>query len=200
MKKIFFTITSVGVLLLAQMNQNDEKLIIKIASEAYKEYTQILKKTLKTKLQNEGEAKAIEYCYNNANSLTMKTGAKLSRELKVRIKLKRISYKNRNPYNRPNINEYKILRKMQQQKRNKNNLVIVEYPRKIQIFQAIYVKKVCLRCHGSMLDINVKNTLKKYYSYDKAINYKQDDFRGAVVVTIDKNSFKKHFNELNKTK
>ena len=67
MKKLFFTIASASVLLLAQMNQNEEKLIINIASEAYKEYTQVLKKTLKTKLQNEGEAKAIEYCYNNAN-------------------------------------------------------------------------------------------------------------------------------------
>ena len=49
---------------------------------------------------------------------------------------------------------------MQQEKRKEDNLAVIEYPRKIQTFQAIYVKKVCLKCHGSMLDINVKNTLK----------------------------------------
>ncbi|ACM93196.1 conserved protein of unknown function [Nautilia profundicola AmH] len=195
MRKAFLIFTACG-LLFAQMNEKEQNIIREIALQSHKEYAHVLRNALKTKLQKEGEAKAIEYCYNNANALTMDTSAKLSRKLKVRIKLKRVSFKNRNPYNYPNLNEYKILKRMEKEKTDENYLIMAEYPRKIQTFQALYVKKVCLKCHGSNLKDTVRKTLKKYYSHDKAINYKEGDFRGAIVVTIDKKSLKKHLNKL----
>jgi len=191
MKKIFLISLSLAIAF-AQLTNEETEIVKKIAVQAHDVYAKTLRKAMKSKLEKEGAAKAIEYCYNNANFLTMTTSSKLSRKLKVKIKLKRISLKNRNPYNYPNMNDIKIIKAMEEKKPSSEELIIKDDKKAVHSYQALYVKKICLKCHGSNLGEDVKKALKKYYGNDKAVNYKEGDFRGAIVVTIDKKSLKKH--------
>ena len=48
--------------------------------------------------------------------------------------------------------------------------------------KAIRIKDVCLNCHGSDINDDLKKEIQKLYPYDKAINYKLNDVRGAFVM------------------
>jgi len=192
MKRLILLVLVFNIGAFAQLSEQEKSVIKQIALKAHEDYAAVLRNAMKNKLQKEGAAKAIEYCYNNANSLTMRTSSKLSRKLKVKIKLKRVSFKNRNPYNYPNVNEEKILKQLQQNKIDEKETVIADYKHEVMSFQPLYVKKVCLKCHGGNLGADVKKALKKYYATDKAVGFEEGDFRGAIVVTVDKKSLKKH--------
>ena len=48
--------------------------------------------------------------------------------------------------------------------------------------KAIRIKEVCLNCHGSNINNDLKKEIQKLYPDDKAINYKLNDIRGAFVM------------------
>ena len=48
--------------------------------------------------------------------------------------------------------------------------------------KAIRIKEVCLNCHGSNINDDLKKEIQKLYPDDKAINYKLNDIRGAFVM------------------
>ena len=48
--------------------------------------------------------------------------------------------------------------------------------------KAIRIKEVCLNCHGSNINNDLKKEIQRLYPDDKAINYKLNDIRGAFVM------------------
>ncbi|QCI27463.1 Tll0287-like domain-containing protein [Caminibacter pacificus] len=191
MRKLFFLLSS--VFLFAENNQTKSiEAAKKIALVASTEYLKVLKNAMKSHLMEKGPKGAIDYCNKNAYPLTMKTSVKLSRKLHVRLKLKRISFKNRNVADYPNATDVPILKELSKTDPKHPKMYVKEYPTRIDVYQPIYVQKICLRCHGKHLNKDVVKELDKYYENDKARGYKVGDFRGAVVVTIDKKSLEKY--------
>jgi len=163
-----------------------------IALKASTEYLSVLKNAMKQRLLSKGPAAAIAYCNKHAYPLTMKTSILLSRQLHVRLRLKRISFKNRNVADYPNSVDAPILKELSKADSKHPKMIVKVYPTRIDVYQPIYVQKICLRCHGRHLSSEVVKELNRFYEDDKARGYKVGDFRGAVVVTIDKKSLEKY--------
>ena len=49
--------------------------------------------------------------------------------------------------------------------------------------KAIRVSAPCLTCHGSEIEQDIQDELKKLYPEDKATGYQAGDLRGALSVT-----------------
>ena len=102
--------------------------------------------------------------------------------------IKQTSLKYRNPLNKPNENEKRILKLIEQKKlpeyyeigKNDKGDEVIRYAK------PLYIKKVCLKCHGiphKEVPDNLYNALVKDYG-PVAFNYKVGDVRGMVSVEI----------------
>jgi len=103
--------------------------------------------------------------------------------------IKQTSLKYRNPSNRPNIIEKKILKKFETNKKLKEYFEIAKDSNGKQVIRyakPLIIKKGCLKCHG----VPYKDVPKHLYDalvkdYGKtAFNYKVGDIRGMVSVEI----------------
>ncbi len=162
-----------------------------IALKASTEYLSDLQKNMEKTL-SKNVSDAISYCNKHAYSFTMRKSILLSRKLHVRLRLKRISFKNRNVADYPNSVDAPILKKLSKTDIKHPKAIVKVYPTRIDVYQPIYVQKICLRCHGQHLSPEVVKELNKYYEHDKSRGFKVGDFIGAVVVTIDKRSLEKY--------
>jgi hypothetical protein len=48
--------------------------------------------------------------------------------------------------------------------------------------EPIYVKRICLACHGSALSPSVASRIDEHYPQDEARGFKEGDFRGLFWV------------------
>ncbi len=124
--------------------------------------------------------KAIEFCSQEALTLT----EKIDNELGENVYIKRISTKYRNPKNKPTKTEAKMLFMLES---TNSPLLTKVSDKEYKFYQPLRIgKPVCLTCHGTAEDMpeNVRAKIHKLYPQDKATNYKFGDLRGAIVVTI----------------
>jgi len=109
--------------------------------------------------------------------------------------IKQTSLKYRNPLNKPNENEKRILKLIEQKKlqeyweigKNEKGEEVIRYAK------PLYIKKVCLKCHGvPHKDVPEKlyKALVKDYG-NVAFNYKLGDIRGIVSVEVPMTQVKK---------
>jgi len=102
--------------------------------------------------------------------------------------IKQTSLKYRNPLNKPNENEKRILKLIEDKKlpeyweigKNDKGDEVIRYAK------PLYIKKVCLKCHGiphKEVPDNLYNALVKDYG-PVAFNYKVGDVRGMVSVEV----------------
>jgi len=115
---------------------------------------------------------------NVAKTVTQKSG----------FYIKQTSLKYRNPLNKPNANEKRILKLIEEKKlpeyweigKNQKGEEVLRYAK------PLYIKKACLKCHGvPHKDVPDKlyNALVKDYG-PVAFNYKVGDVRGIVSVEV----------------
>ncbi|MDQ7043133.1 MAG: DUF3365 domain-containing protein [Sulfurimonas sp.] len=155
-----------------------------------KSSTQLLKtlgKNMKQHMKSGGALEALDFCTNQAYTLTESVNAKLPKGVSV----KRISAKYRNPTNQPSADELAVLEIFENMK--KANIVLPKalvQKRQDHLYKyykpLVIEKKVCLKCHGHNINAEVKKEIVNRYPQDSAINYKLHDLRGAIVVEIDK--------------
>ena len=144
-----------------------------------------LQKNLKTQMKEGGPMAAVKFCNIKALLLTQDVDKSFGKHIHV----KRISLQTRNSSNTPTASEAKILQNLQNlHDINKLPLFILDKESgSMKFYKPLVIQKqVCLKCHGdipknSQLDL----FLKEHYPTDKAVNYKMNDLRGAVVVEID---------------
>lgn len=148
---------------------------------------------LKAKMkEGEGSAKlAAEFCSKEAQPITENINSKL----KDGVSIKRISIRNRNPKNAPateqerkTLKAFEILSKLSTDSLIQKTKTGYKYYKPISIAMG-----VCLKCHGdekSVMDKDAKEIFDKHYPNDKARNHKIGDFRGAIVVDINKGAIK----------
>jgi len=137
-----------------------------------------LRKAIKTG----GLENALAYCNENALALT----DSLSDVYDVEIK--RTSLKLRNPNNRPTADEVEILNQYEEAKNRGESLMAMlnEVSGVKKFYAPILVHDACMKCHGSISDISIYDSIIKHYPDDLATGYSMGDFRGMWSVTFRK--------------
>jgi len=116
--------------------------------------------------------------------------------------IKQTSLKYRNPLNKPNANEKRILKIFEKKHlseyweigKNEKGEEVIRYAK------PLFIKKACLKCHGvPYKDVPAKlyKALVKDYG-NKAFNYKLGDLRGMVSVEIPMSLAKKSISKIQK--
>lgn len=106
--------------------------------------------------------------------------------------LRRVSLRARNPADRPDELERRVLEELAAQHAagtlppERQEVVAGPTGRELRYFKPIVVQPLCLRCHGepASLEPEVRARLSELYPQDEAIGYRTGDLRGAVSVRI----------------
>ena len=198
MKKNLFLLIIVAMVLWG-CNQNSVKVseptneeLIRILPEGNKisaDLLNSLKNELKSAISEGGFENAIEVCNLKAIPIT----EKIKKTSNNNIKIKRTSFKYRNQENAPDDIERSALEHFQNLL-TENESLPEHYVQKVTrqsivhyyYFKPLIVGKVCLGCHGDPenMDARLLNQLSRLYPEDKALGYKEGDFRGLISVII----------------
>jgi hypothetical protein len=189
--KLIYTILLTSTLVNAQPLTSDAKEykdVVQTGKEATKLLLETLQKNMQEHMKNGGVMDALNFCSNEASALTQKVNSQLPQG----IATKRVSLKFRNPENEAQNDEKKIL-SMYEELQNTDQKMPEFSVEKIdehtfKFYKPLTINKpVCLICHGDLsLNQPLKKAIVDKYPLDKAFDYKLNDLRGAVVVTIKK--------------
>ncbi len=182
---------SASILLAAPAQKQNKELqeIVQTGKESSKLLLKTLGKNMKAHMKKGGPLDALNFCSNEAYSLTESVNKKLPQGVHV----KRVSLKYRSPANQPKADEAKVLKAMESLK-DANVVLPKHFVEKVdekvyKFYKPLVINKgVCLKCHGDVQNKKLKNTIEQRYPNDKATGYKMGDLRGAIVVTIDKSA------------
>ena len=177
---LFLLITSISN---SESSETNKSVILNEAKNLLKETAKQYKNTLIQGLQQNNLIKALKYCNKEVEQLVSKDSEKS-------FAIKRISLRPRNKNNHPNLYEKEILEKFNKLSLIDNKDLVLEHSdiikdennNKFVYVKAIRIKEVCLNCHGSNINDDLKKEIQKLYPDDKAINYKLNDIRGAFVM------------------
>jgi hypothetical protein len=168
----------------SETTETNKSVILNEATILLKETAKQYKNTLIQGLQHNDLKKALMYCNKEVEKL-------ISKDNEKDFSIKRISLKPRNKNNYPTLYEKEILEKFNELNLKDNKNLKLEYNEiikdennnnKFVYVKAILIKEVCLNCHGSNINDDLKKEIQKLYPDDKAINYKVNDVRGAFVM------------------
>ncbi|RUM63845.1 MAG: hypothetical protein DSZ04_03805 [Sulfurimonas sp.] len=161
--------------------------IVKIGNESSILLIKTLGQNMKKSMKSGGVLHALDFCSNQAYTLTQEVNKKLPRGVSV----KRVSVKYRSQQNIPSQKERTILESLQSLK--VSNVILPNYVlQKIdkntyKYYKPLIINKIaCLKCHGDIKNIELKHEIAKRYPLDSATGYKIGDLRGAIIVTIEK--------------
>ena len=166
-----------------KLTERERERAVKIGNEAVVKLMKEMKRNLGMALKKGGFPEAIEFCSAKAQLLARK----VNRELVV-VKVKRVSDKYRNPKDKPDSLDMKVI-KYFKEKLKEGKLPPYRLVRKkgyVIFYKPIRVAPFCLNCHGdpSRMDPKVLSLLKEKYPNDKALGYKVGDLRGVFKVEI----------------
>lgn len=189
--KILHTLalTALASSLLLASPQEDAKMqeLLKVGKESAALLGKTLGKNMKEHMQKGGPMDALNFCSQEAYELT----DSVNKTLPKGVKVKRVSTNYRSSSNRPTSNEKAILESLKQLQ--ESGVILPEYlvervsETSYKFYKPLLIdKEVCLKCHGVLKDSELKSAINERYPDDKAMGYKMNDLRGAVVVTIEK--------------
>ncbi len=169
------------------LTETEKERAVKIGNEAVMKLMKELKTNLGMALKEGGFPKAIDFCADKAQKLTQK----VNRELVV-VKVKRVSDRYRNPADRPDAFDLKVINYFRE--RLKEGKLPPYYiaeskeggKRVVIYYKPIRVAPFCLNCHGDPKRMNpeVLRVLREKYPDDRALGYKPGDLRGVFKVVI----------------
>jgi hypothetical protein len=146
-----------------------------------------LKAHLMEALENNDIVEGFEACAAIAQPLT----ADVEEKLPQGVKIKRTSFKFRNPLNAPDEGEKEALQYFEKRFEEEgelpsNYIQAIEGNGEYRYYEPLTVAELCLRCHGDAeaFDPQVRESLAENYPDDKATGYKLGDFRGLTRVSI----------------
>ena len=139
---------------------------------------------MKGAMKSGGPIKAIDVCRVKAP----KMAAMISKEKGWDIG--RTSLKVRNPGNRPDAWELKVLQDFEKRKQNGGDTSKMEYTEVVteagskyfRYMKAIPTAAPCLTCHASKIDKKLEARINSLYPEDKARGFKVGDIRGAFTI------------------
>ncbi|PHS25710.1 MAG: hypothetical protein COA83_04655 [Methylophaga sp.] len=163
----------------------DEQQEFQLQSKAViKEFATTLKGALVGAMKSGGPTEAIQVC----NQVAPMIAATLSE--KYGLEIARTSLKVRNPDNKANCWEQKVLKQFEDRKQAGEEITTLIVSEKVasgdsqelRIMKAIPTGKVCLSCHGSNIAEPVQASLSELYPGDQATGYQLGDIRGAFTI------------------
>ncbi len=181
-----------GVLLTAgkrsSLDPETEKKVVEIGKKATMTLLKTLLGEVTTSLEEKGPVATINYCSERAYPLTDSISEAFG------VKIKRTTFKYRNPKNKPDKYEEEALRYFEKFFKE-GKKPPAHYVQKVKVgdklvyryYFPLKVLKLCLTCHGTPgkdIKPEVYEAIKKKYPEDKAVGYKEGDFRGVVRVEI----------------
>ncbi len=183
-KKIAFLAFAVLFLGTGIVYADNEEMRVR-ASEAAKKLLHTLKGRLQSAVKTEGFARAVQVCSIEALDLTAQIKEK-------DLEIKRVTFKNRNPKNVPDVWEADQLKKMEKDIANKElkkfyeGYDFIDGKKVYRFMKPLKIGALCLNCHGTpdKLDAEAIVKIRQIYPNDKAIGYKLGTLRGAVSVKI----------------
>lgn len=149
---------------------------------------ELLSSQLKSAIQEGGIDHAIPYCHLKAIVLIDSISEPYS------VKVNRTSLQARNHENNPNELEREILIQFEEEFKSGKNLepmVLAISKNEALYCSPIFLKPLCLNCHGTPgVDIaqNTLDLINQYYPNDNATGYQENDFRGMWSVTFKRDS------------
>ena len=170
----------------SETTETNKPLIFNEAKILLKETAKQYKNTLIEGLQHNDLKKALKYCNKEVEKL-------ISKDNEKDYTIKRVNLRPRNKNNYPTLYEKEILQKFNKLSLEDNKYLALEHTEiikdennnnKFVYAKAIRIKEVCLNCHGSNINNDLKKEIQKLYPDDKAINYKLNDIRGAFVMYL----------------
>jgi hypothetical protein len=133
---------------------------------------------------------ALEFCTLEALALT----EAVEKRLPEGVKLKRTSFKFRNPKNAPDPIDSDALDHFsgaldKDGELPKHLVLYVEEDKAYRYYQPLKMGNLCLNCHGHLeqMDREIIASLKENYPQDMATGYQVGDFRGLIRVSIPEN-------------
>lgn len=143
----------------------------------------VLIENLVRTIESKGTVKALEFCNENAYSLTD------SMSVKFKANVKRVSDKPRNQKNKANQKELEIINKYKRELSENKEIkpVIEEIENKVQFYLPIVTNMMCMQCHGNpteQINPDVLSKLTELYPKDKAKGYKENQVRGIWSITF----------------
>ncbi len=146
--------------------------------------------TLQDKIAAEGPEAAIAYCRLEALPLT----AQVAGEFPQIKNIRRTALRVRNPGNAPDTTDRSVLEEWlaSWNPASPPKPVVKEFTaddgtKELRYYRPVPVMATCLTCHGTGDEIpaNVRAAINRDYPEDKAVNFKDADLRGTIVVTFD---------------
>jgi hypothetical protein len=186
MLHLLTTLSLGSVLLFAEAQNKELEQVIKLGNESTATLVQTLGKNMKEHMKKGGPMDALNFCSNEAYSLTESVNKKLNSN----VKIKRVSTEFRSVANKPDANEKIVLDSLMELQ--KSGVILPQYivqkvgEKSFKYYKPIMIDNgVCLKCHGNLEDEKIKTAISKRYPQDKAVGYKMNDLRGAVVAEIE---------------
>lgn len=166
-------------------SQIPDELILEMRGNA-NQFLLELKTVLISEIQTNGLVSAVSVCSDTAQILTNDYATRKG------IYIKRVSMKNRNENNFPDVFEVeglnyfqKILDQGKLDSLSEYSRIVVEDDVKyLRYMKPIVVQAPCLNCHGKNEQIipEVHDLINNFYKNDKAKNYNIGDLRGAISI------------------
>ena len=100
------------------------------------------------------------------------------------VEIGRTSHRLRNPSNAPENWMKPLLASYASGSAGPESRAVLLDESRFGYVEPIYVKNVCLKCHGDVLDPSVKETINTLYPGDEATGFEVNDFRGLFWVTM----------------
>ena len=184
MKNLLIIIPSL-ILFLSCKNSNvlteeSKAQYVKMGNTLAKQSFDTLRNSLQNAIAQEGLEHAVSYCNVNAMELTDTYSSDS-------VMIRRTSLKFRNPENKPDSIEERILNFFASQKEigivNDSLQPIVEKDKSgtVHFYRPIILQPICVNCHGNKAEvaqIDLWKTIDRLYPTDLAYAYKPGDLRG----------------------
>jgi len=153
------------------------------AAKAIGQLGQEMRTKLTESMKKNGPAGSIDVCAKDAPTIISRI------EHEQGVTLKRTSQKVRNAQNVPDAVEQELLESLAALQKAGGVLPagVTVFPKNPKRFyKTIVMEQACLKCHGDATAINeqVRKEITATYPDDKAIGYKEGDFRGIISVLV----------------
>ena len=178
MKNIVIIIWAIFFVACSNQNSFDKEKYMKEGKEIAQATGKTLAGHVKKAIQEKGPFEAIEFCSLSAYPLT----DSLSNLYQVKISRKAVKY--RNPDNKANEKESKIIEGYVQQIETGKKVKpqVLKEDGKIVFYAPIQLQHACLVCHGEPqkeIPDTLYRHIKKLYPEDIAVDFKEGDLRGV---------------------
>lgn len=172
----FINMKIIFLILVLSCTPSSEELFKKDAQEYLKPFKVELMGALTTGIQEKGPVEAMHSCAILAPEIQKKFE-------KERLSLGRTSHKIRNPKNTPTEWMKPLLEEFKNSSAaNPIEGKIVKGEGYMAYVEPIYVKGICLTCHGQGIPDAIVEGIKKKYPEDQATGFTEGEFRGLFWV------------------